>query len=212
MKTTLDYYNKTATEWEKRGYQKDGELPCLSEFVQSFPKGSRFLDLCCGCGYESQRIRELGYAVVGIDFSEECLEIARRHNPDIPFYQDNLLNDYSYIGKVDAVILIAGLVHIENAQLETAFFNMEHVLNENGMLFISVCGGEGKVSEWSLTTIDGEEYDRNFIAHTLDELIAASAQSFSFVTEVGADDSSWHNYIFQKKKDIKNVRKSDIFC
>ena len=35
---------------------------------------------------------------------------------------------------------------------------------------MSVRDGVGKIPERSLTTIDGEEYDRNLIAHTLDGL------------------------------------------
>ena len=52
---------------------------------------------------------------------------------------------------------------------------MRLVLSENGRLFISIREGVGKIPERSLATIDGEEYDRNFIAHTLDELIEAAA-------------------------------------
>ena len=40
----------------------------------------------------------------------KSLLIAREKNPSITFYNDNLLNDYSYIGKVDAIVRIAGLV------------------------------------------------------------------------------------------------------
>ena len=197
VKGTADFYDKTASDWAEKGYGNDAELPCLLDFVKQFEPGSRFLDLCCGAGYESQRIHVCGYDVVGIDFSEESLRIAREKNPEIPFYKDNLLNDYSYIGKVDAIIIIAGLVHIETAELRTAFLRMRSVLKENGSLFITVRDGIGKIPERSVTTIDGEEYDRNFIAHTLNELIEASDGLFTFEREVGHDGTVWQNYIFR---------------
>lgn len=59
------------------------------------------MDLCCGAGYESRRIADLGYEAVGIDFSEESIKIARQKNPSISFYQEDMLCDYSYIGKVE---------------------------------------------------------------------------------------------------------------
>ncbi len=43
------------------------------------------------------------------------------------------------------------------------------------------------------------EYDRNFIAHTLDELIEASKGLFSFEEEVGIDGTVWHNYVFKRE-------------
>ena len=110
-----------------------------------------------------------------------------------------LLNDYSYIGKVDAIVIIAGLVHVENKDLQTAFKRMHSVLNEKGRIFISVREGVGKIPERSIATIDGEDYDRNFIAHTLDELIEASRGLLSFEEEVGIDGTVWHNYIFKRE-------------
>lgn len=198
VKGTADFYNKTAADWAEKGYGGGPGVPCLLDFVREFESGSRFLDLCCGAGYESQRIHACGYEVVGIDFSEESLRIAREKNPAITFYNDNLLNDYSYIGKVDGIIIIAGLVHIETENLRTAFLQMHSVLNENGHLFITVRDGVGKIPERSVTTIDGEDYDRNFIAHTLDELIRESDGLFTFEQEVGFDGTIWRNYIFKR--------------
>ena len=169
----------------------------MFDFARTYPSGRKFLDLCCGAGYETQRLHDLGYDVVGIDFSDESLKIARSKNPNITFYQDNMLNDYSYIGKVDAVFCIAGLVHIEKYRLRTAFANMRAVLNDNGQLFITVREGNGKIPEWSIKVIDGVEYDRNFIGHSLEELVTESIGLFEFVDEVGYDGTVWHNYIFR---------------
>lgn len=196
-KNTIDFYNATALDWAKSGYSGVSEIPELLDFARQYPSGSRFLDLCCGCGYDSARIHSLGYEVVGIDFSNESLKIAKERNPDILFYNDNLLNDYSYIGKVDAIVVIAGLVHIETNQLRQAFSRMHDVVQKNGGLFITVREGKGKLLERSLTVIDGEEYDRNFIAHTLDELVDAASGLFNFLQEAGNDGAGWHNYIFQ---------------
>lgn len=197
MKNTVDFYDATALDWAKAGYGSEAEIPALLDFAKYYPSGSRFLDLCCGCGYESARICALGYEVVGIDFSEESLKIAREKNPGIMFYNDNLLNDYSYIGKVDAIFVIAGLVHIETAQLRQAFSRMHDVAKKNGRLFITIREGKGKLLDRSLMVVNGEEYDRNFIAHTLDELMDAASGLFHFLQEVGYDGTVWHNYIFQ---------------
>lgn len=40
------------------------------------PRGAKVLDLCCGCGRHAVRLKELGYDVVGLDLSEELLELA----------------------------------------------------------------------------------------------------------------------------------------
>ena len=195
MKGTKDFYDRTAPDWAARGYAND-DIPCLADFARRYAPGSRILDLCCGCGYDAHRLHALGYDVTGVDFSEESLKIAREKNPDLTFYNDDILNDYSYVGKVDAVIVIAGLVHIEADKLPLAFSRVRAVVRNGGGLFVTVREGEGRMEERSVAVIDGETYDRNFIGHTLEELKAAAQGLFRFEREIGWDGTDWHNYIF----------------
>lgn len=195
---TMEYYDKMATEWAERGYAQEAEVECLRDFLSMLPEGARVLDLCCGAGYESRRIADLGYEAVGIDFSEESIKIARQKNPSISFYQEDMLCDYSYTGTVDAIIVIAGLVHIETTKLPLAFEQMRKVLKKGGKLLVSVNEGIGKIEDRSLCEIEGMQYDRNFIAHTLDELKKASEESFSYQCEMKSDMPVWKNYVFSR--------------
>lgn len=196
MRGISDYYNKTAS-WAASGYQTESEIPALTDFVKKFPQGSRFLDMCCGCGYDSARIYGMGYEVIGIDFSEESLKITRHRNPNIIFVCENILNDYSYVGKVDGVILIAGLVHVGVSDLRQVFSRMRDVMMENGQVFLTIWEGMGKIESRSIAVIDGVTYDRNFIGHNLSSLVAASEGLFSFLREVAFEGSPWHHYIFK---------------
>lgn len=196
VRGTMEYYDKSAAEWAERGYAQDAELECLKDFLDMLPQGARVLDLCCGAGYESRRVAGYGYEVVGIDFSRESLAIARQKNPDIVFYQEDMLCDYSYIGAVDAIIVIAGLVHVDREKLPLAFAQMRKVLSKEGRLLISVREGIGKLEDRSLCKIEGIQYDRNFIAHTLAELQEAAKGMFNYQCEMRSAMSVWKNYVF----------------
>lgn len=206
MRGLREYYDKTAAEWAENGYGDDGYLVCQKEFLSLLPSGGRVLDLCCGAGYESGRVSVQGFDVVGIDFSGESLKIARERNPDIPFYQEDMLKDYSHIGPVDGILLIAGLVHIDTADLSLAFLQMAKVLKPGGCVLISIREGQGKLSEWSYREIDGKAYDRNFIAHTLAELTEASKGLFTYQRELSTDMPIWHYYVFQRRSEDENKR------
>lgn len=194
----MEYYDNFAAEWAERGYAQDSELECLRDFLDMLPDEARILDLCCGAGYESRRIANYGYEVVGIDFSGKSLMIARQKNPSITFYQEDMLCDYSYIGEVDAIMVIAGLVHIDQEKLPLAFEQMEKVLKKEGRLLISVRDGIGKMEDRSLCEIEGVQYDRNFIAHTREELQKAAEGMFSYQCELRSEMSVWKNYVFKK--------------
>lgn len=198
MRGIQEYYDKTAAEWAEDGYKADAELGCLGEFLAMLPDGGRVLDLCCGAGYESGRIKARGFEVVGIDFSGESLRIARTRNPEITFLQADMLKDYSDIGIVDGILLSAGLVHVENQELSLVFRHMARVLSPGGYALCSIREGRGKLEEWSMREIDGETYDRNFIAHTLDELLTAAEGILTYQRELPSEMAIWHQYLFRK--------------
>lgn len=198
MLGTMDYYDKTAAQWAEEGYGEDAQLPFLEEFLSLLPPGGKVLDLCCGAGYESARIRQAGFDAVGLDLSAASLAIARERNPDIPFYQGDLLKDYAHIGAVDGILLSAGLVHVENPDLPLAFQRMAQVLRPGGYLAATVREGTGKMDSRSIVEIDGQVYDRNFIAHSLEELTGTMGPEFVYVKELPSDMEIWHAYLFRR--------------
>lgn len=199
MKDIKDFYDKTAREWADKWYEDETMLPYLKEFFTCLPQTPRVLDLCCGAGYESMRMQRLGAEVTGLDFSGESIRIAKERNPDIKFVVEDMLNDYSFLGKFDGCVVIAGLVHLPNEKLEKAFNIIYKVLDDNGLLFAAVRDGSGKNSKSSYTSIDGEDYDREFYMHTLEELVFYSVGKFDFIKEILPDEkSSWKYYIFKK--------------
>lgn len=199
-----EFYDKTAASWAERGYPDEAEPVCMEEFCALLPEGGRVLDLCCGAGYESFRLRRRGFKPVGLDFSGESLNIARARNPEISFYQGNMLESYPQVGQMDGIICIAGLVHVETPDLPLAFRRMGEVLKPGGYLLASVRYGTGKMEERSATEIDGQTYDRNFIAHNEEELRAAMGEGFTLVREMSSDLKIWAYYLFQKLEEVRS--------
>lgn len=198
-----EFYDKTAASWAEKGYPDEAEPVCMDEFCALLPAGGRVLDLCCGAGYESFRLRRRGFRPVGLDFSEASLAIAQEKNPEVPFFQGNLLDPYPQVGAVDGVICIAGLVHVENRDLPLAFQRMSEVLKPGGYLLASVRYGTGRMEERSVSEIDGETYDRNFIAHNEEELSAAMGGDFTLIREMPSNMKIWAYYLFQKIEEVR---------
>ncbi len=55
------------------------------------PRGEAGLDLCCGTGAGVQVLTQLCRRVVGLDFSEGMLQVARSRYPDVEFIHGNAL-------------------------------------------------------------------------------------------------------------------------
>lgn len=199
MKGVKEFYDRTAADWANKWYADEAMLPLLRKFMAYLPEKPRVLDLCCGAGYESRRMAGLGAEVVGIDLSPASIEIACERNPELEFYAGDMLEDYRYIGKVDGIACIAGLVHIPAVQAPNAFERMAQVLKPGGYVLLVVRDGEGYIERQSRQIIDGEEYDRAFYGYTREKLIECADGLMEFVCEIVDDEpSAWRNYIFRR--------------
>ncbi len=108
------------------------------------------------------RLFNLGAEVVGLDFSQESINIARKQNPDIQFYIGDMLEDFTFVGSVDGIIVIAGFVHLPNEKLEQAFKNSSQVIKDSGLMLVLVRDGTGKNDKSSYAVVEGVKYDRDF--------------------------------------------------
>src|SRR6266487_1129699 len=78
-------YNKIAQDWI-RDHQHDTWWIKGTDIYLSFLKpGSKILDVGCGSGWKSKYIINKGFNVVGFDFSEEMIKLAKEQVPSGEF-------------------------------------------------------------------------------------------------------------------------------
>ena len=98
--------------------------------------GQRVLDVASGPGYVAAAAAQRGADVVGIDFAEAAVAVARRQYPAILF-QTGSAEDLPFPGsQFDAVVMNFGLLHV--AQPERALAEANRVLNAGGRVAYSV--------------------------------------------------------------------------
>ena len=172
-------------------------LPALSKLKELVPAGGRVLDLGCNCGYETKRLKELGFEAVGVDFSEKSIEVAKRKNPDMLFVSDNMLNDLTYLGKFFAVVAIASIIHISEKDLELCFQRIYDILEDDGYLFMVVRAETGKL-EASYKEINDDKYDREVYGYSKELLESKMNDKFQFAFEGKTHDKHWKHYFYKK--------------
>ena len=100
--------------------------------------GSRVLDVACGPGYVAAAAAERGAAVVGIDFAEAAVAVARRQYPALEFHVGSAEDLPFPDAEFDAVVMNFGLLHV--AQPEKALAEAYRVLPPGGRVAYSVWG------------------------------------------------------------------------
>ncbi len=189
---------KTADEW----YKEEILTPTIQDFVSLLPKNPRVLDLGCGPGHESMRLNRAGAEVVGIDFSEECVAIARNRCPQCKFEVQDFRSLDGRYGKFDGVFACASLIHIEPKELIGVLSNIERVLTNCGYIAVLIVEGEGISEKMSLLEVEGRKLNRTVYLYNLDTLISVTEKvGFDYVREGYLDEKliedGWRNFIFR---------------
>src|SRR3989338_6251916 len=83
--TLKDTYNKIAEDWSRDHSGDTWWIEGADKFSSFLKPGDSILDAGCGVGLNSEYLIKKGFNVLGIDFSEKMLEIAKGKVPDGEF-------------------------------------------------------------------------------------------------------------------------------
>lgn len=117
--------------------------PAILRFLEVKP-GAKVLDIACGNGLTSRRLADLGYQVIGFDFSKNMIENAVKRSADygdrIKYHVLDASNETSLLAlgeqKFDAAICNMALFDI--AQIEPLFKALSHLLVQDSFFIFSL--------------------------------------------------------------------------
>jgi SAM-dependent methyltransferase len=164
IKTFYDLVaERTADEW----YSNNTLLPSIKEFLSLMPSKPRILDLGCGSGYESMRLSNEGAEVLGIDFSEENIRIARERCENCQFEVMDFTSLDNRFGFFDGVFASASIIHISPDTIEDVLKRISVILNDKGYLLAIIRDGEGVNETMTDLTVLMEESCAELCINTL---------------------------------------------
>jgi SAM-dependent methyltransferase len=200
---TKRFYDLTAEQTAREWYPKDILMPTIRDFCSFLPDRPRVLDLGCGAGYESKRLASVGARVVGVDFSEESVRIARERTPECRFEVLDFRQLDDRFGSFDGVFACASLIHISPEELPDVLTRIANVLQPGGHLLTLVRDGEGMRESWPV--VEGVKLRRTVYRYRRADLEAACSR-LAFVREGFLDRArlereeiapDWGCYIFR---------------
>ncbi len=117
---------------------RPGGLALTKEAIAlcQFPKGANVVDVGCGTGSTVRfLIEECGLNAIGIDSSEELVELGKRMSPGLPIYKGNGENLRVRSGEMDGVFMECSLSVMED--VDFALSEAYRVLRDKGKLVLS---------------------------------------------------------------------------
>lgn len=157
----MEAYSILAKYYDK--LMKDFDYDKYLNFIKGFISGEG-IDLCCGTGKMTIAIKKMGAKVIGVDLSDEMLNVARDEArcmaQNIMFISSSCI-DFIPPHKVDFVTAICdGFNYIDEKDLKTTISNISSYLKKDGYLIFDIS------SSYKLENVLGD----NTFCEDLDDL------------------------------------------
>lgn len=188
-------YNKIANDWFKDHKESDWWADSAYKFLGYLQKADRILDVGCGAGLKTRYLIEKGFNVIGIDFSEEMIRLAKDYCPEGEFYVKDIREPLN-LGFFDGIFAQAVLLHIPKSEVIEVIVEFKNSLKENGYLYLAV--KEQRPDEKDEQIVEendyGYKYERFFSFFTLPEIKDYLSQLNMKVVHdnvISREDTNW---------------------
>ena len=196
-------YNKIAKDWHSDHKRDDWWIEGTDKFISFLNKGDLVLDVGCAGGIKSKYLTIKGLNVVGIDFSEKMIEIARHEVPNGEFLVKDM-SDADTLGYMfDAIFMQAVLLHIPKVNAKEIIQKLAEKLKRGGYFYIAVKAKKpGRAEEEIFVEKDyGYRYERFFSFFTLREIkqyMKELGLNVIYETTTDSGRAKWIQVIAQK--------------
>ncbi|MBN1873723.1 MAG: class I SAM-dependent methyltransferase [Anaerolineae bacterium] len=172
------------------------------QFLHMLPPGAHVLDVGCGHGRDIMWFEVRGCAVTGADLSYGMLAQARQIVQS-PLVQMDMRNLPFCPAAFDGVWCNAALLHLPKCDVPRALAEFRRLLKPEGVLFISLQGGEGE--GWEPLSYE-HNAPRFFARYVPEEVMAMLAQcGFTIVAQSSSYQSPTRYWLhfFAMKGNLK---------
>jgi len=165
-------YNRIARDWHNDHKDDDWWIEGTNKFISLFNPGALVLDVGCAGGIKAHHFVKHGLKVVGIDFSEKMIEIAKQELSLSTFLVLNLDEVNKLEHQFDGIFMQAVLLHIPKKEVEDNLKKANEKLKPGGYFYIAVREKREKGAEEEIVTEDGYgyHYKRFFSYFTVEEI------------------------------------------
>jgi SAM-dependent methyltransferase len=129
-------YNTIAINYLATRHADSEDVRLLDELVRRLPRGARVLDAGCGAGVPVTRILSQFFQVVGVDFSEAQIQLARKLVPQAQF----VCQDITALGfpdaTFDAICSYYSIIHIPRKVHEALFQRFYRLIKPLGLALL----------------------------------------------------------------------------
>lgn len=139
--------------------EKEYDRRLLNSFASRLQLDSLICDAGCGpSGHIGRYIFDKGFQVIGVDISDNCVEMARLHNPEMEFVCGDIGSLAFADASFDGVIAYYAIIDTPKKFMNRIFNEFYRILKTAGYLLVAVKAGKEEGYIHDLLGIKAEIY------------------------------------------------------
>ena len=129
-------YNKVADDYLTARTCNSEDILLLDDLIRRLHEKAKVLDAGCGAGIPVAQILSERFTVIGVDFSEAQIELARKNVPNISFLCQDITQLDFQDGTFDAICSYYAIIHIPRQEHQSLFLNFHRILKPGGLALL----------------------------------------------------------------------------
>ena len=172
-KTVKTGYNAIANRYLQERTRDSEDIRLLDDLIDRLPVNAKVLDAGCGAGIPVAQLLSRKCQVIGVDFSEAQIDLARKNVPNAEFLcQDMTKLDFSE-NTFDAICSYYAIIHIPRDEHKLLLINFHRMLKPGGLALLCL-GAENLADDLDENFLGARMYWSHFDSKTYLRMLEVS--------------------------------------
>lgn len=194
-------YDKIADRYLSERTTDSEDVRQLDDFIEMLSPGAKVLDAGCGAGIPITRRLAETLDVIGVDFSQAQIELARQNVPHAKFLCEDLTDLHFPQDFFDGICSYYSIIHIPREEHRALLEKFHRMLNTGGVALLCL-GAENLIDDIDENFLGAPMYWSHYDSQTYREMLKEIG--FSLVWSKNVKDatceSAGHLFVLAQKK------------
>ncbi|MBK9926714.1 MAG: class I SAM-dependent methyltransferase [Anaerolineales bacterium] len=197
-------YDKIADRYldERGGDRRNtANVRLLNDFIELLAPNSKVLDAGCGAGLPITRMLAERFDVIGVDFSKEQVERAKKNVPNAHFFCQDMTDLDFPDESLDGICSYYAIIHIPREEHEKLFADFYRMLRTSGVALLCL-GAENLVDDIDENFLGTRMYWSHYDSETYLKMLKTSGFSIIWAKHIDDDtcEGAKHLFVLAQKK------------
>lgn len=197
--TVREGYNVIADEYLVTRAKKSSDIALLDEFMKPLEPNAKELDAGCGAGIPVAKILSEQFDIIGVDFSEKQIELAKKNVPDATFICQDLTQLDFPENHFGGICSYYAIIHIPREEHRRLLENLYRMLKPGGVALLCL-GADDLINDVEEDFHGKRMYWSHFDALTYEAMLTKINFSLVFSKPIADETYNGKNQFILVKK------------